>query len=188
MTHGWRFRLVDALDKVFPDAAPPALEHPVLGALLGEPIAVQLAIAAPAGIDRARAAVRIELRAQVHPDARAVELVPCRLVAYEGHDEGYLRDAPGLYPDLLVPSEHGEIEPYVRGWRAVWIELHPDRPGRIDVPIRVRHAASGELLFETAVTLEVVDAELPPLDIVDSHWFHADALADAYRVEVFDER
>lgn len=188
MTTGWRFRLVDALDKVLPDAAPPALERRPISAFLGEPIAVQVAMAPPRGIDRARDAIRIEVGGDVPASIRGVELVPCRLVAYEDHDDGYLRDVPGLYPDLLVPSDAGLVEPFVRGWRAAWIELEPTRPGRIEVPIRARHDASGELLFEEVVHLDVLDAELPELDIVDTHWFHADALADAYRLEVFDER
>ncbi len=188
MADGWHFQLVDALDKVFPDEAPRGRASADLTAFLGEPIAFQVAIRAPSGVDRVDDAVRIEVvAADASVDIRSVELVPCRLVGYPGHDDGYLRDTPGLYPDLLAPADDRIVQPFVWGWRGVWIELVPMAPGRAPVTIRVRHARRGELLYETALVVDVLDAVLPELDIVDSHWLHADAIADAYRVEVFSE-
>jgi hypothetical protein len=186
MTGGWRFRFVDALDKVFPDETPAAVGRGPLTVLAGEPAALQLAVLPPEGIDRGHDALRVEVEG-VDAALHSVELVPCLLVAYPGHDAGYVRDSPGLYPDLLIPVGDGIVEPFVGAWRAIWIDLLPAAAGPYRVRVRVRHAARGDVLFDESLDLEVLDAELPALDIVNSNWLHADALADAYGDEVFGE-
>lgn len=187
MAQGWQFRVVDALIKVHPTIDPPILRAEAITGFIGEPIAFQLAIRAPLGIDRFRDAVSIEIDADsAVPDIRAVDLVPCQLVAYGDHDEGYASTSPGLYPDILRPTDGDVIEPLVWGWTAAWIELLPP-PGRTSARVTVRHRASREVLFSTTLSVEVLGVGLPELDIVHSQWFHADAVADAYDVPVFSE-
>lgn len=186
MTGEWRIRFVDALDKVFPDETPVSHSGGPLTVFAGEPAALQLAVLAPDGIDRGHDALQVVVEG-VDAELHAVELVPCLLVAYPGHDAGYVRDSPGLYPDLLVPIEDGIVEPFIDAWRAIWIDLRPAAAGPYRVRVRVRHAARGETLFDESLDLDVLDAELPALGIVNSTWLHADALADAYGDEVFGE-
>jgi hypothetical protein len=178
---------VDALDKVCPDEPPVPLRGGHLTVFEGEPAALQLAVFPPGGIDRGHDALHVEVEG-VEAELHAVELVPCLLVAYPGHDTGYLRDSPGLYPDLLNPIEEGLVEPFVDAWRAIWIDLRPNAAGSYRVQVRVRHAARGDILFDEILDLEVLGTELPVLGIVNSNWLHSDALADAYGDEVFGER
>ena len=48
-------------------------------------------------------------------------------------------------------------------------------------------AGESEILFTTTVQLQVSSLRLPPLDIVNTHWIHFDAIADHYGYEVFSE-
>lgn len=190
---GWEFIVCDALEKVYPDADPRPRDPAVgLSTTLGEPVSFQLAFRPTASgdfLDLRPLRLRIEGDAAAHVTAHRVELVPVELPAFHGHDDGYDRDAPGLYPDLLAPLDDGELRPLVGFWRAVWFDLRVDDAadaGSRAVDIVVADADGAELFRET-VAVEVLPIRLPELDIVNSHWLHADALADHYGVPVLGE-
>ena len=120
----------------------------------------------------------------------SVELVPCPMVAFDNADDGYLRTAPGLYPDLLVPLVGGLVAPIVGQWRAVWVDFlvrDVGGAGRHVVTIEISSTISGETLFSQSVAITVLPRVLPKLGIVNTHWFHCDGLANYYGVEVFGE-
>lgn len=187
MSKKWQFRIVDCLDRVFPEVAPRCASAPLAG-FRDERISFQLAFRAPRGAERLEDAVSVEVTAPgIGASLFAVESAAARLVAHDDHDDGYERVAPGLFPDILAPADEGVVAPWVAGWRAVWVDLDVSQApaGVTAVRVVVRHRASGELLFEEAVEVRVLDEVLPALAITDTHWLHADALADAYQVEVF---
>jgi hypothetical protein len=193
VTAGWDFVVCDALEKVYPDADPrPWNEAIALSVALGETASFQLAYRPNAVgdfLDLRPATVRVEGDAAEHVTVQRVDLVPCDLPAFRGHDDDYDRDAPGLFPDVLVPLTEGELVPLVGGWRAAWFDLRIDdeaAAGSRTVSVVVVNADAEEL-FRRDVVIDVLPFRLPALDIVNSHWLHADALADHYGVPALSE-
>lgn len=189
---GWSFVVSDALEKVLPEAEPRPLDArlgPI--AFAGETVAFQVALRPPATRSLTpigRVCAEVSVSGPATARAFRVELVPVSLPAFPVHDDGYLRDAPGLYPDLLRPIEPGEaFVPLLAGWSSVWIEVTPltDADRDAAVTVVLRSESTGEPLFEHTQRVEVVAETLPELGIVHTEWLHADALADHYRVEVF---
>ena len=180
---GWSFVTTDSLEKVYTDGDPRPLDRSIPQSIfLGETASVQVAFKPP--LDGSFPDLRpivFELAGDSSRFAtlHTVELVPCTNLAYPGrHDDRYDRDAPGLYPDLLRPAVDGQITPLFGWWRAIWVDLltaDAAAAGIHALTITAR-TADGDLLFEDAVEFEVFPYELPPLDIVNTHWFHCDGL------------
>ncbi len=195
-SNSWSFVLADSLEKVYPDSTPRARDASVRQSVfLGEPASFQLAIRPPLDRDfRAVDGVRVVIDGPAAQLAaiHQVDLVPVTLAAFPGTVDtpgGYDRTAPGLYPDVLRPAEDGRIQQIYGHWTAAWIDItatDPSLAGVLAVPVRVLDAA-GSTLFEQTVELHVIGRELPPLDLVNSHWFHCDGLANFYSVEAFGE-
>ncbi|WP_147915891.1 DUF4091 domain-containing protein [Ruania zhangjianzhongii] len=195
MRPDWTFHTVDSLTKVFADEPPrPAAAGASLSGFLGEVLSVQIAFLPPATESlNALPALRVSLGGAVaeHVRLSTVELVPATLLAFDGHDEGYLRDTPGLYPDLLRPlGPEATIPPAIGYWRALWIDLCVDDEelaGSSELTVQLSDAESGAVLHQTTIPVQVHPHRLPELDIVNTHWLHADCLADYYRVQPFGE-
>lgn len=193
MTAKWEFVLCDALAKVHPVRDPrPVSAETRFQAFLGEPASFQLAYRPPLEAkfrDARPLQVRVEGPAADLVAVASVDLVPCTFVALPGHDDGYEFDEPGLYPDVLRPVPNGEAPVRFGSWSALWFDVttaDPARAGVHELTIVVT-APDGSELHRAAVTVEITGIELPPLDIVSSHWMHLDSLADHYGVEVFSE-
>ncbi len=191
---GWTFVTTDSLEKVYSDADPRPLDRSIPQSLfLRETGSVQVAFRSPLdGRSSDRRPILFELAGDASRFAtlHTVDLVPCTTMAYPGlHDDRYDQVAPGLYPDLLRPSVDGEVMPLFGYWRAVWIDVRVDDAADAGVHelTIVARTADGDPLFEDTVEFEVFPYELPPLDIVNTHWFHCDGLAHYYDVPVFGE-
>ena len=140
---------------------------------------------------RAMLTLQIEGIPAAYVTARTVELVPVAYPIYpEIHDDNYISKEPGLYPDWLQPLHYGSTISVMRNQlRAVWIEFDP----RGKVPagsytVTVRLAAGEEPVAVETLTVEVVNAELPPQDMKVTQWFHCDCLANYYHCEAWSER
>lgn len=179
------YRLVSSLCKVFP-VEEPCSSLPSLCALQGETASFQLAYRWD-GPYRAWAQVRAESPLPVR--VRTVSLVPCEYPCHARRDDGYLATAPGLYPDLLQDLRP-QGAPLIPGqWRSLWVDLEPGyeaAPGQY--PVKLSLTCRGEALCQEEVSLEVLDAALPPLPIPHTEWFHSDCLANYYGEEVFSPR
>lgn len=189
----WTFIRTDALEKVFPDTAPREAVEAELNGFLGETLSFQIAYLPPAHGSEHSDRIRVEVDGQSAPfvSVQTVELVPVTLAAFDNHDDGYLRDSPGMYPDLLKPLPEGEtVRPLPAAWSALWfdvcIEKAADSGGRT-VQITLRAESDGRVLYETQVPVQVHPVALPALDIINTQWLHADCLADYYDVEPFSE-
>ena len=123
--------------------------------------------------------------------AQRVEVVPIRMPYYElRHDDNYLRSEPGLYPDLLMPvTENTQVYVTSRETHALWIDVNVPADAEAGVcPIRlVLCNEKGEERISAVFTLTVVGAQLPKQTLTHTEWFHADCLADYYRVPVWSE-
>lgn len=125
---------------------------------------------------------------------RKVMLVPCAYTNHKEVDEDYLVTEPGLYPDLLRNlDEYGF--PVVSGqWRSLWVDLDiPENVAagscQITFILKSNEKNSNRETFCKSVTvnLEIINKELPELNIPHTEWFHCDCLANYYQIPVFSE-
>ncbi|PYE85732.1 DUF4091 domain-containing protein [Pseudoroseicyclus aestuarii] len=198
----WTVVLCDSLEKVFPDSAPRALDPGLpLRGTRGGAVRVQLAVRPPETRHNASLPHPPEgllpsvgvtadtpdgLEARLH----AVDLVPARFLAFEGHDDFYLRDTPGLWPDPLRPLAPGErVASHVGQWQAFWIdiEIAPEaKAGPRDIELTVT-TSTDVCIARLTLRVEVADIALEPLGIVNTHWLHGDCTAQYYGVEPLSE-
>lgn len=181
-----QMQLVSGLEKVFPDETPLFWqpEEPVT-LLRGEWFSFQVAL---------RLDGQQPKEITVDPDPlpeglswRVVELVPCELATYPGHDADYLRTAPGLYPDRLHRPKGGRFRLRPGQWRSLWIDVPENGPvGEFSVTVRIREWG-GPILGECTLNLRRLQAALPEQKLCYTQWLHTDCLADYYRVPVFSE-
>ena len=121
---------------------------------------------------------------------RHVESVPVTIPGLtEAGDGNFLRTTPGLYPDLLTPMQNGGLAVMRGQLRSVWIEIDlAERLSAGEHTITLRFVdGAGEILAENSLALTVIDALLPPQQMILTQWFHCDCLANYYNVEPWSE-
>ncbi len=122
--------------------------------------------------------------------ARRVDTVPVTIPCLqEGCDDNYLRTTPGLYPDLLSPLQYGGVSVMRGQLQSVWIELDLNErlpAGDHTVTLKLTNS-KGEVQAENTLVLSVIDALLPPQEMIFTQWFHCDCLANYYNVPVWSE-
>lgn len=192
----WTFVLCDSLEKVFADERPRPMSLDIpYSVFLEEKASWQIALRPPTVEDVLEHERLGDLRFTVtqggeYVTLRTVELVPCSMTAYADADAGYLRTAPGMYPDLLRPMAGDVLKPIVAQWQAVWVDFlvrDAAQGGEHLVTVEVASTTTGRTLFSESVPITVIPKTLPPLSIVNTHWFHCDGLSNYYNVEVFSE-
>lgn len=120
-----------------------------------------------------------------------VENVPVRYPCYPTRtDAYYLRKAPGLYPDLLMPMAVGDPVLVSRGLLlSIYATVHvPEniKAGDYTITVGLADEESGaETVRE--LKLHVVDAVLPKQELLVAQWIHYDCIADAHELEIFSE-
>ena len=121
---------------------------------------------------------------------RRVDCVPVTIACLaEGADNNYLRTSPGLYPDLLSPLQYGGVSVMRGQLQSVWFELNLNErlpAGEHPVTIKLTNS-SGEIQAKNTLVLTVIDALLPPQEMIFTQWFHTDCLANYYNVPVWSE-
>ena len=186
-------RCLSSLSKVFADQALHDTEVRSGTALWSEVHSFQVAYHCRETIKNLHISVQSDWSPYI--TLRTVGLSPSELPAYAVYDEGYLRTAPGLYPDVLVPLNEG-AHAVAGQWRSLWVtvelpsmqasDVSGERvSGSINLSFTTR---DGEPLGEASYTLEVLPAELPPQQLLHTQWFHCDCLATHYGVDVFSEK
>ncbi|MBQ8356359.1 MAG: DUF4091 domain-containing protein [Clostridia bacterium] len=136
---------------------------------------------------RAKITVKSELAPYI--TVYAVEQVPVRLPHYpDAFDGDYIGHEPGLYPDLLRPTDTVYLQQGLAG--QLYFELNvPDTLAAGFYPVTVELAAKNpEETLSATITVEVLSARIPEQTITYTQWFHYDCLATYYHVEVFSER
>ena len=120
-----------------------------------------------------------------------VKCIPSMMPVYrQNYDDNYLRTEPGLYPDLLEPMGEGDRLPASNVLNALWVEVEPQERFPAGVyPVRCLFTdASGAAVAEAAFDLEIIDALLPPQELIFTQWFYTDCLLQYYETEAFSER
>lgn len=186
-------RCLSSLSKVFADSE---LQDPAVNrgtALWGEVHSFQVAYRSSVLMRNLKVTVESELKPYV--TIRWVGLSPSNLPAYSEIDSDYLRTAPGLYPDLLLPQEEG-VHAVQNQWRSVWVTVR--LPAKGILPVRSGDTAAfdirllfadrdGNPLGSRTYTLDIVEADLPAQQLLHTEWFHCDCIATRYNVEIFSE-
>ena len=184
--------LTDPLEKVLGEEAPreaATLDGVHVSGFLDELLSLQLAVRLDEGEQAGERWLRLSGSAASLARVHAVRRVPVSNPAPEDADEHYLVTAPGEYPDLLEPLD-GETVLLLPGrWEALWIDVRATSEadaGDLDLTITLA-GAGGHALAERTALLRIHPHRLPPLEITNTHWFHADSLSTHYEVEVFSE-
>lgn len=189
-------KIVSSMEKCFADSdigAFATLTH--LSALKNERVSFQLLYTddtndATLPYRSTNYGLQIEGVPQEVVSVRRVDCVPVTIACLaEGADNNYLRTSPGLYPDLLSPLQYGGVSVMRHQLQSVWIELDLNErlpAGEHPITIKLTNS-SGEAQAQNTLTLAVINALLPPQEMIFTQWFHTDCLANYYNVSVWSE-
>ncbi len=188
-------KIVSSMEKCFLDSnIADYIELTHLSALKNERVSFQLfytddTVDATLPYRATNFGLQIEGLPQGLASVRRVDYVPVTIACLqEGGDENYLRTAPGLYPDLLSPLQYGGVSVMRHQLQSVWIELDlNERLPAGEHTVTVKLTNKGETQAENTLTLTVIDALLPPQEMIFTQWFHTDCLANYYNVPVWSE-
>ncbi len=187
MTH-FEFCLVSSLEKVLPTRRPTAKKNTVLRGFLGETQSIQIAYTCQddLGGSDSRFTLVVHSAISKHIRLRKVGLVPCAYPCHGTWDDDYMDTKPGLYPDLLLPmEEEAPIKAIAAQWRSLWLDI--DAPaGSYEVTLEFVDM-NHQSLRSLPLSVAVLDRPLPKQTLIHTQWFHADCLADYYKVPVFSE-
>ena len=119
-----------------------------------------------------------------------VKNIPSEMPVYrKNYDENYLRTTPGLYPDLLEPVTENYRFKTTNCLNSIWVEVDPQGKfpaGKYSIDFIV--PTSPDTSRTVSVEVEIIDAELPPQELIFTQWFYADCLEDYYETGKYDER
>lgn len=187
-------KLISSLEKCFADESiesKPALER--ISMLRGQQLSFQLVMTEtdPAMRGAYRTGLRLGGDLAPYVTVRRVMDIPSQFPCYPEPDDNYLRTTPGLYPDLLAPLDYDGRPSVMRGQlRTLWFTLDlPDdfTAGEHVLTVELTGGLD-EALSMNVLRVNLVDAALPPQELILTQWFYCDCLAQYYNVEVFSER
>ncbi len=190
MEHNFQLKLVSGMTKARLDDQMVAFPvHNTATALCGD----RFFFSALASVTTTHAGVNayIHVESELAPfiTTYVVEHVPVRLPHRRDRaDLDYMDHAPGLYPDVLRPTNRLYLMDMLH---QIVFELNTPQdlaPGVYPIDVVLRAGAENEEVARETFTLEVLDAVLPAQELILSTWFHCDCLADYYHVEIFSER
>lgn len=182
------FYQISSLEKVYLDYTFPETEYTSMSAMKNERVSYQIAYKGTERGMRRDMKITIDSPLKQYITVRRVGNVPTeRPLRFEA-DEHYERYLPGLFPDVLYPIEDDTVEILCGSIYSLWItvDLDGSMEGGI-YPIDITF--SDEQGSETKhMELEVIPALLPPQKLIFTQWFHADCIADYYKIPVFGEK
>ena len=188
----YEFLLTDSLEKVLPDRRPEELSTGVPVLLKNQKWSFQLAYTCQNddfGETSTTFCLRCTGTARAALRLFQVELVPCDYPCHGTWDDNYLTTRPCLLPDLLRPAEWDETFKAVPAqWRSLWLTLDASllEPGCAAMELELVDP-DGCQLAVFSLSVQILQQALPPQTLLQTQWFHADCLADYYRVPVFSE-
>lgn len=176
--------LLTSLSKVFSDERPTDVELSRFSMLKNERSSFQLAVCPQEDICAAVEVGGFDGAVNVY----CVSEVPVKLTCFKDcNDDYYLRKTEGLYPDVLEPVK-GDITLKKGLWQSIWVELEgSDSLAPKEYSVTVGIKANGKVLAEHGVEVEVINALLPEQKLIYTNWYHCDAIANYYGVEVLSD-
>ncbi|ORJ23899.1 DUF4091 domain-containing protein [Rouxiella badensis subsp. acadiensis] len=181
-----------SLEKIFHQRSRPdfiSIKH--LSLLNNESISFQCVYCLHKEDDEPRRKLRFEIQGTLSENisVRQVRHVPSLFPCYQTVDDDYLTVEPGLFPDPLMPLPNNTF--FVNGnyYGSLWLTLSPENEtlpaGNSAVCLRIIDVESGKTLGDASLSLDVLPQALPAQTLLHTEWFHADCLADVYRIAVF---
>lgn len=188
-----RFKLLSSLEKVFFEL-PAQWPELTSGTMLkNEIFSFQLAGWAE-GYKSAKVPCKLVVESPLadYITVKKVDYVPVTTpVIHCKCDDDFITKMPGLFPDPLHKIEADTITLFDGQARAFWITVEGKdlTPGTYPIRIKVTIPEGEEMreACDKTFTLEILDAELPQLDIYNTGWFHGDCIAKLHDVEVQSE-
>ncbi len=181
------FYLASSLEKVFPDERPAEWREEKVKLLASGRLSFQLVYF---GSDLNRVGwnqvFKVEVKSGAKHRIRTVELIPSELPAWPHRDRYYLRTTPGLYPDLLKPSD-GTIKILEEQYRSLWIDISYEEAGKFPLEITVKNNA-GEQCFSRQIEVEVLGEALPEQSLLHTQWYHSDGMAAYYGYDILSDK
>lgn len=177
-------QIFSSLEKIFPNEPMPSKAFTGFSILKNERAAFQVAIQAKKGEEISffvTGALKEQLR------FFAVRMIPAGLNAPAKSDDYFISKNKTEYPELLWPIENKFTAEY-DGVNTVWCEIVPTPllpvgKHAIEFEIRVGKANTANC----AITVEVIDAELPKQILIYTNWFHTDCLMEYYKIPAFSD-
>ncbi len=183
---------VSSLEKVFWDYSLPEKEYTSMSAFKNEKFSYQIACMTDV---YPRVAVRVSVKSPLEKyiTLRTAENVVVDTPVHPGTgDENYLRTDPGLYPDLLCELRDSCFELAVGRFKGLWVTM--DTKGEVaagEYPVEITISGKShdgtEYSASKTMNVEIINAQLPPQELIFTQWFHCDCLASYYKVDVFSE-
>ena len=189
-------KLVSSLEKCFLDSRLEDFEaFPRFSILKNERLSLQLLYSADLDCPNHDVKMKVTFGGSLAPyaTARTIGLVPVTMPCYTpvAPDDNYLRDVPGVYPDVLFPLHyHGVIVAQRGQTRSLWIDLEPGEKlpaGDHTLTVTLTNEEK-EIHIEEEFTAHIIDASLPESELIFTEWFHCDCLANYYGCEVWSEK
>ena len=176
-----QIKVVSSLEKIFPQCNGDFYEINSLSMLIGERANFQLAINTDEPLR-----FTVEGADSVCVNSYNIGFVPSKLPYYEDHDDDIITSSDGYYPDVLYPTENGEVEFVNGGWCSVWFELEAKTAGLDNIVITLFNEDNDEV-GKAEISVKVINAVLPEQELIHTNWFHCDCLATWYNVEAFSD-
>lgn len=186
----FEIKLVSSLDKVFPNGEPALLENEG-SCLKNERFHFQVCI-------RSEYALRLDCKVSAESAfgdkvfVRTVECIPGRYTRRPDGDDWVIfqENKAAAYPDLLMPIHENGIRLCPQQWQSLWVTVDGGSEALPagKYPIRITVSDGYGLSLSAVYTLTVVDALLPPSDLIYTNWFHYDCLCERYNCEPFSEK
>ena len=175
------FKIVSSLEKIFPQSEGRFYEINRLSMLVGERSSFQLVVKTDEQVRFTVSGART-----VEMSSYNVGFVPSKLPYYKDRDDDVIESPDGYFPDVLRPTENGEVELVNGGWCSVWFEMNAKAAGENSLVITLYNEENDEV-GTAEIKVKVIDAVLPEQELICTHWFHCDCLATWYEAEAFGE-
>ncbi len=185
---------ISSLEKIFLDSDDNFYEVSEGTALKGEKYSYQIALKLT-DYETSFSDITVEIESQLkeYINIYTVENIPAELTYYHemfgGSDDDYIKKAPGMYPDLLMPLDK-VIKVKEGMWKALWIEVvvpKDIKAGSYEIKTHLLNKEDGISVSESFF-IEIIDAVLPEQKLTYGNWFHADCLYTYYNLEPLSDK
>jgi len=140
---------------------------------------------------------RVKIISTLDSQISEVKLVKCEYLATENRDRYYISTDPGLYPDLLIPS-NGIIKPLANQYKSLFISiLSKNNIDTHKVKIQIEEVLfedntgkkifTNKIFFEEELTINIINDKLIDLPIIHTQWFHCDSIANYHNEIPFSD-
>lgn len=186
-----KLKLISSLEKVFFSECTDIEEITSGSMLKNEMYSFQLVCYVETTWFQTRFLSKIHVESELEPyiQIKQVDYVPsCVPTFIQDSDDDYITKEPGLFPDPLQTVKNDVIVLAGNQPRAFWITVDPKgaKVGDYDICLKISNYED-ELLAETCFHLNIIDADLPELDICNTGWLHGDCIARLHNVEIFSD-